>query len=357
MEIKHILVVRFRQMGDAILATPLLNTLHQNFPAAEIDFVLNERIAPLFEGHPSISRVITFSEDERHHLLAYLKKVWRIVHQTRYDVIIDMRSTVNTMLFAFFSLSSLWRIGIYKPYTRFVFNHRFEGCQPDESMIDHNLRLAEPLRGQGMGAWSKNRSLTLSITEQEMRDFRKYMQEQGIDFSRPVFLVGVTAKLQDKTWPESRMTETLQWLTETWPQLQLIFNFAPGREAENARRIYDSLQLPPSCSSNIFLNIEAKTPRQLAAMAANCTAYFGNEGGARHIVHAMGRPSLVVCSPGASKKTWLPEDDNVLTRGIAASDIDAASDTLSREEQYNLITVERVQEELNAFCTQILKEA
>ena len=42
-----ILVVRFRQMGDAILATPLLSTLRANYPDAQIDFVLNERIAPL----------------------------------------------------------------------------------------------------------------------------------------------------------------------------------------------------------------------------------------------------------------------------------------------------------------------
>ena len=32
MKPKKILVIRFRQMGDAILATPLLNTLHAQFP-------------------------------------------------------------------------------------------------------------------------------------------------------------------------------------------------------------------------------------------------------------------------------------------------------------------------------------
>ena len=54
---KKILVVRFRQMGDAILATSLLNTLHKSFPEAKIDFVLNQRIAPLFEGHPSVNHI------------------------------------------------------------------------------------------------------------------------------------------------------------------------------------------------------------------------------------------------------------------------------------------------------------
>ena len=333
-----ILVIRFRQMGDAILATPLLSTLRANFPDAQIDFVLNERIAPLFEGHPAISHIITFSDEERHSVLTYIRKVWRTVHQTRYDAIIDMRSTVNTMLFALFSLHSRWRVGIRKPYTWGVFNHRFEGCEDDESMIDHNLKLAHPLLMEGA---KEDRNLSLAITEKEQHDFRQYMERQGIDFSRPVMLVGVTAKLAHKTWAEDRMTEVLCRFIAACPHWQLIFNYAPGQEAENAHRIFSNIEGKVDVSS-VFLNIEAKSPRQLAAMAANCTAYFGNEGGARHIVHAMGRPSLVICSPGASKTTWLPQDTDILAIGI-----DAPS--------YDLITVDKVWPELQRFCEAILK--
>ena len=159
------------------------------------------------------------------------------------------------------------------------------------------------------------------------------MQHEGIDFSRPIMLVGVTAKLENKTWAEDRMTETLRRLLDTFPNLQLIFNYAPGREAENARRIYKHLGANPY----IFLQIQAKSPRELAAMAANCTAYFGNEGGGRHIVHAMGKPSLVVCSPLASKTTWLPQDTDVLAWGIDANDA----------------TIENVWNQLLAFCKEL----
>ena len=333
-----ILVVRFRQMGDAILATPLLSTLRANYPDAQIDFVLNERIAPLFEGHPAISRIITFSDHERHSFFTYIRKVWNTVHQTRYDAIIDMRSTVNTMLFALFSLRSQWRVGIRKPYTWGIFNHRFEGCEDDESMIDHNLSLAHPLLMEGA---KEERALSLAITEKERQDFRQYMERQGIDFSRPVMLVGVTAKLAHKTWQEDRMIEVLRRFIAACPQWQLIFNYAPGQEAENAQRIFSGIAGEDTISG-VFLNIEAKSPRQLAAMAVNCTAYFGNEGGARHIVHAMGRPSLVICSPGASKTTWLPQDTDILTIGI-----DAPS--------YDLITVDKVWPELQRFSEAILK--
>ena len=347
MEVKHILVIRFRQMGDAVLATPLLSTLRRAYPDAQIDFVLNARIAPLFEGHPAVSRIITFTDDERHHALTYIKKVWQTVRRTRYDVIIDMRSTVNTMLFALFSPSTPYRIGVSKPYTRFVFNHRFPGCEADERMTDHNLSMLTPL-----GSLPTDSRLSLHITEAEIADFRQYMRRQGIDFSRPVMLAGVTAKLESKTWAEDRMVEVLRRFLAARPDVQVIFNYAPGREAENVRRMYDVLGEPPA----VFINIEAGSMRQLAAMAANCTFYFGNEGGARHIVQAMGRPSLVVCSPMASKTTWLPECDEPLTRGIAPSDVDPRAARLDYAAQYALISTDRVWAELQQFCSQILTD-
>lgn len=342
-----ILVIRFRQMGDAILATSLLNTLRDSFPQAEIDFVLNERIAPLFEGHPSINHIWTFSDKERHSALIYIKKVWSIVRSQHYDAIIDMRSTFNTMLFALFSPFSKLRIGIRKPYTCFVFNHRIEGCDDDETMIDHNLLLAKPLEKYGKVVY--NRSITLQITTEEKSDFRNYMQKQGIDFSKPVMLVGVTAKLENKTWAEDRMVKTLSLLMETYPQMQFIFNYAPGREADNARRICEAL---PE-RERVFINIEACSARQLAAMAYNCTAYFGNEGGARHIVQAMGRPSMVICSPYASKCTWLPQDSGVPAWGIAASDL-ANTTGMSHLQQYDLIKVDDVWPMLRKFCDEIV---
>lgn len=74
-------------MGDAILTTVVLNSLKKSFPGCSIDFVLNDKICPLFEGHPSIDRLIPFTEEERHNFFRYIKKVYHIVHSTHYDLI------------------------------------------------------------------------------------------------------------------------------------------------------------------------------------------------------------------------------------------------------------------------------
>ena len=330
----RILVVRFRQMGDAILTTVVMNSLKASFPDCTIDFVLNEKICPLFNGHPSIDNIIPFSDSVRSNTFKYIRKVWQTVHRTHYDVIIDMRSTLNTMLFALFSPETKYRIGLKKSYTRPAFNYFVNPCQEDENMIDHNLAMLKPL--EALAKIKYDREFSLSITQAEEEKFKTFLLEKGISFDKPILLVGVTAKLARKTWPENRMIETIRRVMNAFPDCQLIFNYAPGQEELNARRIYMELGKP----AQVFINVQAKSQRELVAMSSLITFYFGNEGGARHIVHACGKPSFVICSPESSKQTWLPQNE-VLAEGIAASDV---TDTtgLSAEQQYDAIRVDDV---------------
>src|SRR5690606_16832403 len=60
-QIKHILVIRFRRVGDAILTSALCSSLRKTFPNAQIDYVVNEGIDSLFRNHPDIDRLITFN--------------------------------------------------------------------------------------------------------------------------------------------------------------------------------------------------------------------------------------------------------------------------------------------------------
>lgn len=349
----NILVIRFRQMGDAVLSTALLNTLRHNFPDAQIHFVLNERIAPLFKGHPSVDRFITFTDDERHHALNYIRKVWRIVHETHYDIIIDMRSTANTMLFSLFSPSSKYRIGMDKGYTKLVFNHTIAPCANQYSMVEYDTRYTLPL--QSLRPIEPVINFTLHITDEERQSFGAYLTSQGIDLSRPVMLANVTAKLASKVWMEDRMVWVLSRFVEQYPDYQIIFNYAPGQEEENARRMYAQMGKP----QQVFIDVQAHSSRELVAMSSYMTLFFGNEGGARHIAQAAGCPSLAICAPENSKKVWIPQTQ-VLAEGISPVDTLAAHQLteqayqqLSREEKYSLLTQEYVWSRLQSFMQKL----
>ena len=207
---ERILVIRFRQIGDAVLATSVCSTLRRTFPGARIDMVLNSGIAPLFEGHPDIDRVIRFAPEDNKPLGAYLRKVRQVMREGRYDMIVDMRSTIRTLLFSLMSLRTPWRLGRKKGYTRPLLNAVTENAAPelDMTMVERDLLLLRPL--ERYFTMDYCRDFTLNITEEERRRFRQKMIDGGIDADRKVMLVGVSAKLPWKRWRKDYMVETLR---------------------------------------------------------------------------------------------------------------------------------------------------
>ncbi len=343
------LVVRFRQMGDAVLATALFNAIKLNFPDAETHFVLNDRIADLFEGHPSIDRIVRFTDDERHKPAMYLAKIWRLMRREHYDVVIDMRSTVNTLPFSLFATPFATRcIGIRKPYTVGVFRHRLPECATDCDMVTHDLHLLSPL--QSLKPLNLNVGFSLHPKADEIAACRASLQSHGVDLRKPILMCGVVTKLRHKMWRRDYMVETLRRVIAEFPSLQLIFNYAPGVEEAEARSMYEELGRP----AHIYIDVQCPTMRSLAAMATLCSGYFGNEGGARHIAHAVGCPSLVVVSPNVCKTIWVPQND-VKAIGIAASDVVSAEKlaTMSYEEQFDSISADYVWNKLKLFLAEL----
>ena len=310
--VKKILVIRFRQIGDAILSAALCSSLKRSFPSAEVHIVLNSGIAPLFETHPDIDKVIPFTAVENKKLFKYIHKVWSVVHNEEYDVIIDMRSTLRTLLFSFFSRFLPRRpfyIGRKKWYSSLLQNHNV--AKTSGSMVDKNQRYADAL--SKFGTIEKVSDFRLFVSDDELAVMRERMQSGGIDFSRPVLLVGVTTKLLHKRWNMEYMRTTLKRIMSRYPNLQIIFNYAPGREEQDARELYEQLGCPPA----VKIDVEARSLRELLALCALSTFYFGNEGGSRHIVQALGVPSYAIFSPVADKSVWLPTN-NVPAYGIEA---------------------------------------
>lgn len=348
--IKKILIIRFRQIGDSILAVALCSTLKKSFPAAEIHFVLNKNIASLYEGHPDIDRVITFNEDENKSFPVYVRKVWQVVHRNKYDVIIDMRSTIRTLFFSLFSLRTPFRIGRAKGYAQLLLNHQIDtyntGLKID--MVQRDLLLAAPLEEIVPIKYTKD--FKLYLTHKEKEEFREYMVREKIDFSHPVFLIGVTTKLAHKKWNIEFMLTILRRILKEHNDIQMIFNYAPGREEEDARNIYKKLGSPDS----IKIDIQANSLRKLAALCANCSFYFGNEGGARHLVQALGVPSYAIFSPSASKSMWLVSN-SVFAEGISGDDIltEEEQEEMTYEQCFNTITPEEVYKRLNPIIVRL----
>ncbi len=347
-KIKRVLVIRFRRVGDAVISTVICSTLKRTFPDAQIDYVLNEGIAPLFEHHPDINRLITFCENDMSGFGRYVKKVRNIVRDGNYDIIVDTRATVKTLWFSLFSLSTPYRLGRKKGYNCLLHNLRSDDhFENTDDEVIRTLRLLKPLEKYYPLKYVHD--FKLYVTNEEKSAYHQYMINQGVSFDKPVIVCAVTTRVESKCWKKEYMQSILQKMIDQY-DAQLIFNYA-GDEKEYAENLFHQMNDHP----NIFIHVEAKGLRQLSALMTQAGFFFGNEGGPRHISQAFEVPSFAIFSPSISKSVWLP-NKNEHYQGIQFSDIYHSSETndqLSDRQKFDMITDEvvwkRLEPMLNIF--------
>lgn len=353
-EIKKILVIRFRRVGDATLSVSLCSSLKKSFPGADVHYIVNENIAPLFVNHPGVDKVITFSDYDMSKTSRYLKKVKSIVSSEKYDIIVDTRATLKTLAFSLFSLHTPYRIGRKKKYSLFAHNFRIDsyarGCMDN---VTATLKLLDPLSKDFKII--KDPDFKLYVSAEDKASYSLYLKAKGVDLNKPIMICAVTARIESKVWAKDKMAEILKKVADKYKDIQLIFNYGGDREKKAALSIYNAMGRP----SQVFIDIEAKNLFEFKALTSLSSFFFGNEGGPRHIAQAFGIPAFAIYPPNVKKIDWLP-NPSATNQGIELLDINpevAQDKNLSFEKKLDMIDVQSVWAKLDEMLDSCLKNS
>lgn len=348
-----ILLVRFQRIGDAILASPLCNSLKKSFPNSQIDYVLYEPATPLFLHHPYIDKVICISKQEQKNIFAYIRRVWEITRE-KYDIVIDIMSTPKSELFTLFSLGSEYRIGRYKKSRGFTYTHKQKEPEQSENKIDKFLKqLLPPLEERFSIVYDSK--LVLGLSKEEKQNMKEKMKEAGLDFQKAIVPFAVLSRVERKTYPMDFMKTLVSHCLQHY-DMQVLFFYSPDQK-EQIQQFASSFSEEEK--KKIFSNIETKTMREAMALFANSTCYIGNEGGPRHMAQALGLPSFALFNPFAEKKEWLPypNEQNV---GFEPSDtlsfhriLEEEFEALSAEEKFKLLSPDFLIPHLDHFLSKV----
>lgn len=136
--LERILIIQTAFLGDVILATGIVEKVHQHYPDAEIDILIRKGYEPLLDHHPKIHQVIVFDKFHRKFL-----NLFRIIFQIRsgkYDMAINLQRYFTTGLIMALS-GSIIKIGFDKnPLSVFYskkIKHDFNGGH--ETARNHEL--------------------------------------------------------------------------------------------------------------------------------------------------------------------------------------------------------------------------
>ena len=131
------LIIQTAFIGDVVLATGLIEKLHNYFPEAEIDFLLRKGNEQLLTGHPFLHEILIWDkkQNKQKNLLRMLSRIRR----NKYDKVINVQRFFATGMLTAFS-GAKESIGFDKNPLSFLFSKKIKHQVGGEQSVHETIR-------------------------------------------------------------------------------------------------------------------------------------------------------------------------------------------------------------------------
>ena len=140
------LIIQTAFIGDAILATPVIEQLHALYPEQPIDILVRKGNETLFLDHPKLRHVHVW--DKKKHKYRNLLRLLIRVRKNRYEGVINLQRFLATGLLTVFSRAR-HRVGFNKNPLAFLFTQAVQhDIHTGQHEVDRNLALLASFAGE-----------------------------------------------------------------------------------------------------------------------------------------------------------------------------------------------------------------
>lgn len=338
--VQRILIVKLRHHGDMLLITPVISSLRQNYPQAQIDVLLYQETHEMLASNPALSNIFAIDRQwKKQGTLTHLRHELSLLRQLkaqRYDLVVNLadqwRSGILTRL-----TGAPIRLGFDFPKRRgFVWHHCHTRLvlvsdHAHQHTVEQNLSLLAPLNLPAL-----SQRVTMSYEAQDWQASERLLQQQGV--TGGYIVVQPTSRWLFKCWSEEKMAATLCALQANGDQL-VITSGPDSREKAIVERIL-ALCLPQS----VISLAGQLTLRQLAALIDHAKLFVGVDSVPMHMAAALKTPCIALFGP-SKLIFWRPWQ--VIGHVIWAGDFGELPDpdiinTNTKERYLDLIPIDAV---------------
>ncbi len=277
---ERFLVVRLTALGDILHTVPAIAALRKGNPRAQIDWVVEQKWAPVLEGSPAINEVIPF---DRRSLWGALECVQRL-RENRYTCAIDFQGLYKSSLLAALS-GAARRIGFDRAWAR------EEGAAMfyTECVIPSGRHVAElnySLAQHAGAARPRVPEYPLRVPAGGAASVRARLQEMGIVGDYVV--VGPGGSWRAKCWPAERYGQFCREFEKS-NNVWMVVIQGPGEKfiAEEVLRA-----AAPVRPATIATTIE-----ELMGLLAHARCLVAADSGPLHLAAALGTPVVGLYGP------------------------------------------------------------
>ena len=295
-EVRRILVVRLRSIGDTVLTTPSLYALRRFLPHTQIHILLEDWVAPVLEGSDLVDRVISIARDSQ----TARARLARELRASRYDVVYNLHGgTTATLLTR--ATGAKHRVGFgHYQYARL---HNHAAPSPLEIWQRPSLHSVE--QQLALIGWTgvpvTDRPATrLAVTEHSLLSVSAKLRAAGVkDEERPFAVIHPAAAFATKQWATENFARVAEELTDRG--LTAIAIVSP-KEKQVVKA------LVKETSARVFALSDLSLP-EVTALASRARLFVGNDSGIAHIAAAAGA-SCVVIFGSSNVAHWRPWTTN-----------------------------------------------
>ncbi len=305
--IKKILVIKLRHIGDVLLTVPVFRALRENFPDAHITTLVNSGTEDVLTGNPLIDEIIVFERDikKKNPLRRYLMELL-FLRQNRargFDMTVDLTSGDRAAIISFFS-GARYRLA-YDPVRDGFLGKRYSYTHLAKKDGSQHIVLQNLAVIKQFGISTENLAVDIFIPDKDRVFVKEVFNEHGIAESDTVVHIHPTSRWLFKCWKDEYMAEVITRLVEQG--IKVVVTSSPDkRELDKARRILSLCSSLVTRHSSLLIDLCGKTTiKQLAAVSKASTLFFGVDSAPMHIAAAVGAPVIALFGP-TEAQIWGP---------------------------------------------------
>jgi heptosyltransferase-2 len=286
-DVRRILVVEPKNIGDVVLTLPFLAQLRQIFPRARTTLLANHFARILFDGSALVDEFIDSNlgwteEATRYNPLAYnWRELWRLkreLPERHFDLAFKCCMHIREHIVLGLSAGDR-RIAYAFGTGDLVLTDAIAIDDPNRHKSADWLQLLHSFGGPARIDIPR-----LRLSEAERRWADEYLRERGITSTTRIVGVHPGASVPEKRWPLDRFREVAQELASREGVRVLAFIDPQGHGAS---------------LSEIEGVVAAKVGlRELMALIERCDLLVCNDSGPMHIAGALGVPTVAIFGSG-----------------------------------------------------------
>jgi ADP-heptose:LPS heptosyltransferase len=297
-DIRRILVLRPRALGDVLMMTPALRALRQQFPEARLDVGIDDTLSVILDRNPHITHRWEFPRRRPHGWRDWLP-IYTGIPRIGYQLVIDLHGSPRTAMLALLS-GARYRAGYDLRGRRYAYN----------------LRIVRDTDRQGRR--------TLQYAAQTNLDFvaRCGVSGPALDDPRLVYVpnpdAGLRQAMQQLVGEASQGWRVVLAPAGTWPAktadpsvfaaiarhlsdagCQVLLLWGPGEEPV-------CRQVATSCGARVTLAPPTSLDELALALRAS-DLLISHDSGIKHLAVALGTPTLTLFGP-TEPRAWMPPE-------------------------------------------------